>query len=701
MSQIDIDTDKIWSLMSEMDEEDVDEVLKNMSEEQLLHFRTKFNCMQKPKTTPYMKGKNKILAFSIVNVREIYARRFAMTSMIGYSYQMKDEWEPQEPIDGIIGDDLVSQNDPEFANIFNVKNDELLKKRPIEIYNKIISETKEKIDKFGNTDNDEELSTVLNLYEKLYKNEYRLNRFQHFCNNKILKELVKKLEVLENEKIKYEISIKMERKRLAVVESKLALRKKFEGSEMQKNFIKHNNQKIDRNSEAEFIDNYLENPKTIKLSKNDKLQSVEIFEAQLFNKNSIINNSHITLTEVEEKLIKLKQELNSIKKIMSTFLQNIADTKNKYKQIFGEINSLESVSIDEYDITDEEYAQLLQECKDELHIKITKEEFYEKNRSIIKMFLDDHFKYNPNNHVQCAYKPNYDDELRIPLTQAYKKYVNKDSTREEYTKAYSVFDNEIEKLQRQCEKKYERSVIPPADTFCRWNRYTDNNFEYIKQATDDIYCEKSDLDLSILPLADFEKETDEKTQEVAEEWQRKHAPEFETAVFRATYGIHNLLGPWTENREKTNFYTKKTQIIKSIIDQSQEDARIGNKLMKERVKKGKAKNEKKYGKNDKFIDTYKSEGMEDMNVKHIDDLDITQESLKDINNIDESTNDEIEVEYFNIKPDLKNKHRGYVKTGKFHIPAEQKLPETVAMKPSDMHKHIQKKNLEKFMANGV
>ena len=69
-------------------------------------------------------------------MREVYARRFAMTSMIGFTYQMKDEWEPEDEIGGVCGDDLVSQNDPAFANIFNEKNDKLLKNRPIEIYNK-------------------------------------------------------------------------------------------------------------------------------------------------------------------------------------------------------------------------------------------------------------------------------------------------------------------------------------------------------------------------------------------------------------------------------------------------------------------------------------------------------------------------------------------------------------------------------------
>ena len=136
----------------------------------------------------------------------------------------------------------------------------------------------------------------------------------------------------------------------------------------------------------------------------------------------------------------------------------------------------------------------------------------------------------------------------------------------------------------------------------------------------------------------------------------------------------------------------------NIIDQSQEDSRMGNKLMKERIKKGKNRNEKKYGKHDKMMKSYKPEGMKDMNVKHIDDIKIDQNSFAGINNIDESTNDEIEVEYVNIKPNLKHKYRGYATTGKFHIPAEKKVPETTRyIKPKDMHKKIEADNLKKML----
>ena len=147
-----------------------------------------------------------------------------------------------------------------------------------------------------------------------------------------------------------------------------------------------------------------------------------------------------------------------------------------------------------------------------------------------------------------------------------------------------------------------------------------------------------------------------------------------------------------------NYDGTKAQIIKSIIDQSQEDSRMGNKLMKERIKKGKQRNENKYGKHDDKMKTYKPNGMDDMNVKHVDDIKIDNNTLNNINNIDESKNDEIEVEYVNIKPNLKHRHRGYAKTGKFHIPAEKTVPETTRfMKPADMHKKIEANNLKKML----
>lgn len=698
ISKVSKDTDKIWSLMTEMDESDIDEVLKTIPDDQLHHFRTKFNAMQNPKTTPYTGGSDEIelLAFNIINVQEIYARRFAMTSLVGFIYQMMSEWEPPT-VEGVESDKLISQNDPQFANIFNEKNDILLRNRPVEIYNSIIKDTLTEISKLSEN-SEEHITELLALYKTLYENQYKLNRFQHFCENKKLKDLNKEFDTVNKEKLKYELLIKMEQKRLSVLETKLKLRKKFEGSEAQEILLKNNDVKIDRSIENDTIDSYLENPTSARLTKIDKLQKIEVFEIQINNKNTMIKNNIALLDDAVTQLDILKSKIDNIKNIISDFNKKINKVKSDYKKIFANTEELELIQIDEYDITDEEYEKLVSEVKNELKIEITREEFYEKHRSTVKCFLDEYFRYSPNNHVQCAYKPNYDDKLRIPLTEAYKKFVNKDMSKDEYLQAVHTHEKEIEDLQLECEKKYERSVIPPDDTFCRWKRYTDNNFEYIKQATDDIYAEKSDFEFSIVPLKYFKGTNIDDLNKEADEWQRKYAKEFETDIYRAQFSIHNLLGQWVKNVEKTNFYTKETQIVKSIIEQSQEDARMGNKLMKERIKKGKAKNIEKYGEHDKMMKSYKSEGMEDMNVKHVDEIKIDQDTLREINNIDESKNDEIEVEYVNIKPNLKHKHRGYTKTGKFHIPAEKIDPDsTKMMNTIDSYKKIEEENLLKLM----
>lgn len=706
-STTDADLKKILDILMQLPENEIDDVLKTMPETMQHMLRTKFNIMKNPKTTPIMGDEKEILEFSIINIKEKYAQRFAMTSLIGFIYKMMEEWEPKKPINGVMDEDLISQNDPEFANIFNKKYEYLLQHRPIEIYNNIIKKSTNEINKLKNSNlntlsDDDKQIKLLDLYSDLYQNDYKLNKFEYFLNNKLYKLENKKLQELENEKLKHETCINMDKKRLQILEIKLKLRKKFEGSEAQKLFNKNNKQQINRDSEQQNIDEYLENPDNTRLSKIDKLQEVAVFEVQIFNKNTIIKNNIHIVKDVVEQIQKQQTIIKKIEEKNVVFKKNINQIKTDYKIIFNEINSLESLTIDEYEPTDTEYTDLIDECKKELKITQTKEEFYTVNRNIIKMFLDEFLKYDPNYHIQCAYKPNYDDKLRIPLTEAYKKFISKDITKEEYYEAMKKYEKNIEKLQKQCEIKYERSIIPPDDTFCRLKRYTDNNFEYLKQATDDIYCEKSDFELSIVPLKYFKGKDEDDLNKQADEWERKYSKEFEGEVFRASFGIHNLLGPWTENREKTNFYTKETQILKSIIAQSEEDAKMGNKLMKDRINKGKKKNEKKYGKLDDKFKNYKNENMDEMNVKHVDDLDITFDKLKDINNIDESTVDEIEVEYINIKPDLKNKHRGYVSTGKFHIPAEKTLPENAsAMSPADLHNYKEEEKMQKSIKNAM
>lgn len=259
-------------------------------------------------------------------------------------------------------------------------------------------------------------------------------------------------------------------------------------------------------------------------------------------------------------------------------------TKNAKKKVGGTAykgihTKLDEVQVERYTLNDDDYNAIAEEVKGQLNIKKTAEEFTIDVQNKIEKFMDEYFKYNPDNHVRCAYAPNYEDKQRVPLEE----------TEEEDKK----------------NKNYERTVIPPDDTFFRWKRYAENNYEYLRQATDDIYCEKSDFEMAIVPLETFESTDEDTVTEEFNKFKRKYADEFDSEIFGATYGRWNLLSSWEQNREIRDFYTEKTEIIKRIIDQHKSDERLGTKLMKDRMNKKKQENETKDGAHDPALQQYR------------------------------------------------------------------------------------------------
>jgi hypothetical protein len=285
-------------------------------------------------------------------------------------------------------------------------------------------------------------------------------------------------------------------------------------------------------------------------------------------------------------------------------------------------------------------------------------------QDIIQGFLDQYFVYNPDTHVQCAYKPNYEDPLRTPL--------------------------QMDEHRRITEEKHERALIPPDDTFFRWNRYVENNYEELRQATDDIYAEKSDFEFDIVPLEVFEGPNAEAD---AAAFDRKYADEVEADILRATFGSHNLMGSWAQNREKRDFYNEHTEIIKRIINENVESQKFGRKLNKQRAEQKKAENEKLSGPHASGFADYKKSNptpLRDHGATEASEIPTQDIIPKDTGKLKKG---EMEVGVTQIRPvKRRGGRRGYRGDGeqwKFHIPEEKMEPGQVKVgRPSAMHKKI-------------
>jgi hypothetical protein len=305
---------------------------------------------------------------------------------------------------------------------------------------------------------------------------------------------------------------------------------------------------------------------------------------------------------------------------------NNAELIAEYRTLKAEHPNARDVMFVEETLDENEMTEILEAVKLQLNIKMTAEEYYADYRDKVQEFLDVYLRYNPDEHVREGYKPNYADKSRTPLEETHLDDVKND--------------------------RKERFILPPDDTFARWTRYTQANYECLRQATDDIYAEKSCFETAIAPMEVFSGATEKQCMDKFNEFKKRYANEMETEIFVARMGHWSFLAPWEANRDKTDFYNEDTELLKRIIDQAKEDTRIGQKLLKKRVKKVKNKEIKKLGGPGVATVNLPANRASEYGAKMADDIkmpNIIQE--EDVPyDPEDSTNKEIEVNVHRIKP---------------------------------------------------
>lgn len=149
-------------------------------------------------------------------------------------------------------------------------------------------------------------------------------------------------------------------------------------------------------------------------------------------------------------------------------------------------------------------------------------------------------------------------------------------------------------------------VIPPQDTFHRWRYYTEVNYEELRTATEAIYHEKPDLDWALILYEYFEGSAGE-VDAAFEDFRDKHQDEVISDIKGLDFGGWTLLGDFKENRAKVSFYNKHTDVLKRILDRHAEDKKLGQDLMRNRVRQLKAKNIREAGPDAPGLADYKTQ----------------------------------------------------------------------------------------------
>jgi len=304
---------------------------------------------------------------------------------------------------------------------------------------------------------------------------------------------------------------------------------------------------------------------------------------------------------------------------------------------------ISDLNFDEVNLSDEDMEILNNEVKTELGIEKTLEEYHLEQRLVIKQFLDLYFRWNPDEHVRAGYKPNYSDKTRTPLNKT--------------------------QVEDVANKNYERIFVPPADTFARWQRYYDDKYEFLRQATDDIYEEKSDFEFAIAPVKVFNGSSFEECETQYKEFEKKYANEMEVDLRNAQFGNWTLLDAWQGNRDRINYYNENTELLERIINQAKDDARIGQRLMKKRVEKGKKKNPAPNP-----VGYTPPNDLSEYGAKKMDDIGVAEIVKADIPNDPEELPDnkvEIDVHHiYNVSDMKKRRFRTKAEQWKLHIAAE-------------------------------
>jgi hypothetical protein len=174
------------------------------------------------------------------------------------------------------------------------------------------------------------------------------------------------------------------------------------------------------------------------------------------------------------------------------------------------------------------------------------------------------------------------------------------------------------------------NIIPPQDTFHRWNYFTEVNYEEIRTLTECLYPERPDLDWAVAIWNVLTGNTQEELDEQFNMYCQKHQDELPSVIKLLEIGKWCLLADFKENRKNIQFYNKNTEVLKRIIDRHTEDKKIGTELMRNRVRQAKAKNIAEVGPDAPGLKTYKntmSSDGKDLVSKGVEKV-ITPEEMK-------------------------------------------------------------------------
>jgi hypothetical protein len=715
--------EEIWKVFAKANEQQRKKLIEELDDETVTELRARGNPFSQSALYKKNKG-NRILLFSLFSPHEKYLDRFSMTSLIGFLFRMLDEYVPEE------AKQYMSESEPQFVKAYETHFKKFMREKPssvlgdelntlnkqLENANVQLADLQAKANKEKNTDGDDvsddedeikarsdkisELQVELaDIDRKVMENAaktfaYKIGIFTTQIEEMqpMLKSLTKDFE--RNRDVRKNLKQYLR----LLLEEKVEAKKRETPNEEQAAALQLADAtatELQNDNDGDVLESKKKSNKpkkqragtTVPADDKRPIRALVTILEDIRNNKAKLDASTVALEESTKKLDAHKAHIADLTTAMDAQRKGLDDLQRQYYTKYikptmkaskkdsakkpnpAKVKQAKPINEDykkafahlevggAEDLTPEEDYYIKESVKKELGIEKTQEECSDSILDNIEEFLYEYLVFNPDNHVKSAYKPNYRDPTRTPLKVDKKSGMIVDET-------------------------FERKLIPPIDTFKRWERYREANYEELRQATDDIYSEKSDFEWAIIPLEVFEGQD---AKERAEEWERKHAKEVDLSIRSVNFNEISLLGPWEQNRENYNYYTKETEILKRMIDTHKEEERFANQMTKDRMRKKKEENQEEMGNDDQGLNDYLQAhptGIEKYGAKRA----LTAKDIPRDDN--ELPDDEVQIEVVNLG--AKRVGRRWKPTSekwKFHVPAEPlKGDNIVTHTPAEFHK---------------
>jgi hypothetical protein len=187
-------------------------------------------------------------------------------------------------------------------------------------------------------------------------------------------------------------------------------------------------------------------------------------------------------------------------------------------------------------------------------------------RFIIRQFLDDQFRFNPDKHVRSSYASMKKTGDKAPAAAKF---------------------------------------IPPDDTFHNFQYYVDSNYEELRSVAEEIYRLKPDLEVGIIPYGEFA------TLREANDFVEQNKTATIADIRTLKVGKWNFIEAFKANRDRIEAY--RGTIVEDILKQVKDDTKIGAQLTMDRATRRRKENIRETGTDPKAVREYiANRGMADV-----------------------------------------------------------------------------------------